>query len=136
MCIDVEQQPTDCAMPQDSVVQDSGPQDDKQRIYEAVREIAEKRSVIDQAKGMLMIIYGVDADDAFTLLRWQSQHHNVKLRAVAEQVVTDFSKASKQGRPVDRRTYDRLLASLHTRTEPTMVRDVVSEMADRINVSP
>lgn len=122
MSIGVEQQPPD----------GSAPHDDKHRIYEAVREIAGKRSLIDQAKGMLMLVYGVDAEDAFTLLRWQSQHHNVKLRAVAEQVVTDFSKASQQRAAVDRRTYDRLLASLHTRAEQTVVRDVVGEMADRI----
>jgi ABC-type hemin transport system ATPase subunit len=77
---------------------------EKQRIYEAVREIADKRSVIDQAKGMLMFVYGVDAEAAFGLLRWQSQHHNVKLRLVAEQMLKDFSHASQQTPPVDRRT--------------------------------
>jgi len=30
---------------------------------------------------------GVDADTAFDVLRQQSQHRNVKLRAVAEQLV-------------------------------------------------
>ena len=107
--------------------------DDKREIYEAVRDIAEKRSVIDQAKGMLMVVYGTDADAAFDLLRWQSQHHNVKLRVVAEQVVADFSRAARQSPAVSRRTYDALLASLHTRTEPVVLRDVVGEMADRID---
>ena len=107
--------------------------DDKRKIYEAVRDIAEKRSVIDQAKGMLMVVYGTDAEAAFALLRWQSQHHNVKLRVVAEQVVTDFSRAARQSPAVDRRTYDALLASLHTRTEPAVLRDVVGEIADRID---
>ena len=107
--------------------------DDKREIYEAVRDIAEKRSVIDQAKGMLMVVYGTDADAAFELLRWHSQHHNVKLRVVAEQVVADFSRAAQQGRALDRRTYDALLATLHTRTEPAVLRDVVGEIADRID---
>ena len=107
--------------------------DDKRQIYEAVRDIAEKRSVIEQAKGMLMVVYGADVDAAFDLLRWQSQHHNVKLRVVAEQVVTDFSRAARQSPTVDRRTYDALLASLHTRTEPAVLRDVVGEMADRMD---
>jgi ABC-type hemin transport system ATPase subunit len=102
---------------------------EKHRIYEAVREIAEKRAAIDQAKGMLMFVYGVDADAAFGLLRWQSQHHNVKLRLVAEQMLKDFSQASQQSPPVDRRTYDELLVTLHTRTEPTVLRDVVGDMA-------
>jgi hypothetical protein len=107
--------------------------DEKQRIYEAVREIAERRSVIDQAKGMLMFVYGVDADAAFGLLRWQSQHHNVKLRLVADQMLKDFSQVSQQSPPVDRRTYDELLVTLHTRTESVVLRDVVGEMACRID---
>ena len=107
--------------------------DDKREIYEAVRDIAEKRALIDQAKGMLMIVYGTDADAAFDLLRWQSQHHNVKLRVVAEQVVADFTHVSQQGPAVDRRKYDALLATLHTRTEPAVLRDVVGEIAERID---
>jgi hypothetical protein len=107
--------------------------DDKREIYEAVRDIAEKRSVIDQAKGMLMVVYGTDADAAFDLLRWHSQHHNVKLRVVAEQVVADFSAVSRQSPAVNRRTYDALLALLHTRTELPLLRDVVGEIADRID---
>jgi hypothetical protein len=107
--------------------------DAKREIYEAARDIAEKRAVIDQAKGMLMVVYGADADAAFDVLRWQSQHHNVKLRVVAEQVVADFSRASQQSTAVNRRTYDALLASLHTRTEPVVLRDVVAEIADRID---
>ena len=118
-----EQEPTsDSALP-----------DDKQRIYEAVRDIAEKRAIIDQAKGMLMVVYGIDADAAFGLLRWQSQHHNVKLRLMAEQLVQDFGRASQRGGAVDRRTYDELLVTIHTRTEPLILRDVVDEIAHRID---
>ena len=32
---------------------------------------------------MLMLVYGIDADTAFDLLRWRSQHTNVKLRLLA-----------------------------------------------------
>ena len=58
---------------------------DGARIIGAVGEIAERRSVIDQAKGVLML-YGIDADAAFALLWWQSQVQNVKLRLLAAQV--------------------------------------------------
>jgi hypothetical protein len=46
--------------------------------------------VIEQAKGMLMILYGIDADAAFAVLRWRSQELNVKLHAVAAQLVADL----------------------------------------------
>ena len=43
--------------------------------------------MIEQAKGMLMAIYGIDAAAAFDLLKWRSQETNVKLRSLAEQIV-------------------------------------------------
>jgi hypothetical protein len=43
------------------------------RVSEAVAEIAEARSGIEQAKGMLMLIYRISADSAFELLKWRSQ---------------------------------------------------------------
>ncbi|GHF95257.1 MULTISPECIES: GAF and ANTAR domain-containing protein [Amycolatopsis] len=64
------------------------------RRYLHARETAEhlrtaltSRAIIDQAKGMLMAIRQVDADDAFALLVEQSQRENVKLREVAERFV-------------------------------------------------
>ncbi|MDT7803469.1 MAG: hypothetical protein QOI78_6902 [Actinomycetota bacterium] len=46
------------------------------------------RAVIDQAKGILMALHRVSADDAFELLVKASQERNVKLREVARQLVT------------------------------------------------
>jgi AmiR/NasT family two-component response regulator len=43
--------------------------------------------VIEQAKGMLMLAYGLGAVAAFDLLRWRSQETNVKLRRLARQIV-------------------------------------------------
>ncbi len=45
------------------------------------------RSVIDQAKGALMLVHGVSDDTAFELLRWYSQRTNLRLRTLAERVV-------------------------------------------------
>ena len=59
--------------------------------------------MIEQAKGMLMVVYGIDADAAFALLRWQSQQYNVKLRLVAGQIAVDFTAASRR-RSADRST--------------------------------
>jgi GAF domain-containing protein len=54
---------------------------------EHLRTALTSRAAIDQAKGMLMAIRQVDADDAFALLVEQSQRENTKLREVAEQFV-------------------------------------------------
>jgi len=56
----------------------------------AVELSAETRAAIDQAKGALMITYGLDEDEAFALLRWHSQHNNIKLRDIAA-AITDRS---------------------------------------------
>ncbi|MEU4675233.1 ANTAR domain-containing protein [Amycolatopsis sp. NPDC023774] len=45
------------------------------------------RPVIEQAKGMLMVLRSWSADDAFAALREVSQHTNVKLHDVAAVVV-------------------------------------------------
>ncbi|TQS42591.1 GAF and ANTAR domain-containing protein [Cryptosporangium phraense] len=56
-------------------------------LAEQLREAIRSRTVIDQAIGVLMAQRKVPADDGFTLLREASQHLNVKLREVAQQVV-------------------------------------------------
>ena len=84
-------------------------------ITEAVAEIAEKRAAIEQAKGILMLIYRIQADAAFDLLKWRSQETNVKLRALAEQLIADV-RALEYGETVPpRSTFDRLLLTAHQR---------------------
>lgn len=53
----------------------------------ALARIAATRAVIDQAKGMLMMAVGCDADAAFTLLRKGSADGNLKLRDLAARLV-------------------------------------------------
>lgn len=52
-------------------------------VDEALEQISQSRAVIEQAKGALMLRFGLDADEAFALLRGSSQQANVKLRDVA-----------------------------------------------------
>ncbi|MDQ1701828.1 MAG: hypothetical protein QOF57_1080 [Frankiaceae bacterium] len=47
------------------------------------------RAVIEQAKGMLMVLHGINADDAFARLADQSQRANRKLRDVATTIVEE-----------------------------------------------
>ena len=59
----------------------------RQRTAEAVGAAAEHRAAIEQAKGALMLGFGVDHDAAFDLLRTYSNRSNVKLAALAEHIV-------------------------------------------------
>ena len=52
-----------------------------------VAEFKVHRAVIEQAKGVLMQLLSVDADQAFAVLKRYSQDHNVKLRFLAERLV-------------------------------------------------
>jgi GAF domain-containing protein len=56
-------------------------------LTEHLREALESRDVIGQAKGILMARRGCTPDAAFEALRKVSQHRNIKLREIAEQVV-------------------------------------------------
>ena len=87
----------------------------QQQVTAAVAEISENRGVIEQAKGMLMAVYGVGAEEAFKLLRWVSQKNNVKLRLLAEQITTEFASLSHNGQVPPRSTYDNLLMTAHER---------------------
>ncbi|MBB5165851.1 PAS and ANTAR domain-containing protein [Mycobacterium sp. AZCC_0083] len=87
----------------------------EERVTEAVAEIAEARGGIEQAKGMLMLIYQITADSAFELLKWRSQEANVKLRVLAEQVVKDFLGLTYDEVLPSRVEYDRLLLTAHLR---------------------
>lgn len=66
------------------------PEERESFISEAVAEIAANRAVIEQVKGILMMVYRIDADAAFDLLKWRSQEANIKLRLLAEQLLSDF----------------------------------------------
>jgi len=54
---------------------------------EQLRTAMISRAVIEQAKGILMERHKLTEDQAFTLLSHASQHTNIKLRTVADQLV-------------------------------------------------
>ena len=55
-------------------------------VDQAVASFAAHRAVIEQAKGVLMQLYSVDADTAWLMLRAYSQNHNHKVRELADVV--------------------------------------------------
>jgi len=96
------------------------------QVSHEVEDIAARRSPIDQAKGMLMLVYSIDADAAFDLLRWRSQESNVKLRDLAQQITVDFLGVPHNGTLPTRSVYDELLMTVHLR-----VNHGESQTADR-----
>ncbi|KGN40951.1 GAF and ANTAR domain-containing protein [Knoellia aerolata] len=57
------------------------------RLAGQLEQAMASRAVIEQAKGVLMAVRGIDEHEAFDWLRMTSQNRNVKLRSLAEQVV-------------------------------------------------
>jgi hypothetical protein len=80
-----------------------------QDVDRALELLQQSRPAIEQAKGALMAAYGIDADEAFTLLRRYSQACNVKVRDVAREIVA--SMVSQRGMdPAIRGRLDRMAA--------------------------
>jgi anti-anti-sigma factor len=60
-------------------------------VARVLHKAADARATIEQAKGALMLVYGLDAQTAFALLSWHSQHANIKLRDLARRLVTGMA---------------------------------------------
>ena len=86
-------------------------------VTAAVAEIAESRAAIEQVKGMLMLIYRFDSEAAFDLMKWRSQETNVKLRILAEQLLSDFGGLTYEEMLPPRATFDHLLLTAHQRVD-------------------
>lgn len=63
---------------------------------------------IEQAKGALMVTYGLSADAAFDLLRFHSQSGNVKIRALAAHLTGMMSALHTSGEAIVQ--FDRLMS--------------------------
>lgn len=79
-------------------------------ITTKVAAITERRAAIEQAKGMLKLVYDIDDDGAFNVLKTLSQVHNVKLVPLAQQIAEDFSSANRVD-TASRHQFDQLLFS-------------------------
>jgi hypothetical protein len=77
----------------------------------AVAASAANRDTIEQAKGVLMLAYGLDADAAFAMLKWWSRNRNVKVRNVADRLLA-VAREGHVSHPGLRRLLDALLDDL------------------------
>ncbi len=80
----------------------------------AIADFTTHRSQIEQAKGILMAIYGISATHAFDILVWRSQETNTKLRALVAGIIEDFSDRLDVPAGVRERA-DHLLLTTHKR---------------------
>jgi len=80
----------------------------------ALVEIAKTRSVIDQAKGIVMLGAGCDADEAFAILRKCSSHQNVKVNELSRRLV------ERASHPAPHQDNIRLRDALHLLSEPAL----------------
>lgn len=98
-------------------VTDSLAEHSRQVLDDALSEPYRARAVIEQAKGALMLIYGINSEQAFRVLTWRSQQTNTKLRTLAQQLV--FELNSMGGAALELRTrFDHLLLTVHQRLQP------------------
>jgi ANTAR domain/PAS fold len=88
--------------------------DDGAAIEDAIADFTENRAVIEQAKGVLMMTYGISAERAFDILVWRSQVTNTKLRRLATQLVDDFTTQLQVPACIRERA-DHLLLTAHER---------------------
>lgn len=74
----------------------------------AVRASAESSALIEQAKGILMFVYGIDGASAFAMLRWWANSNKQTVREVAERLADLASRGVVTGVGV-RHSLDALL---------------------------
>jgi ANTAR domain-containing protein len=71
----------------DTVVGNAADYGDAQRTAHQLQAAAESRSIVDQAKGMLMQAIGCSSDEALRWLRKASQERNIRVTDLAESVI-------------------------------------------------
>ena len=72
--------------------------DGVQRLAGQLEQAMASRAVIEQAKGVIMAMRGLPEYEAFEVLRKTSQDRNIKVRELAQQIVTGIVVREEQGR--------------------------------------
>jgi hypothetical protein len=90
----------------------------QQRITAEVERISDSRGTIDQAKGMLMAIYGLNSEAAFRILRGWSQTSNTKLHTLAEHLIASFTELGSGSELPPRSSYQQAIHDIRDNCEP------------------
>jgi hypothetical protein len=100
---------------------------ERQQVWDDAHEHFERRALIEQTKGMLMFVYGIDADEAFDVLRSHSQRHNIKLGVIAEQIRKDLYELAKAKGPARQLAFDGLMLTAQHRITNVAARQLNGE---------
>jgi hypothetical protein len=83
------------AIPEGTMTADAGSEGDEprgtaelQEEIEQLKEAVTSHAVVDQAIGMMVALGRVTPDQGWNVLREVSQHTNIKLRNIAEMIIT------------------------------------------------
>lgn len=83
----------------------------RESMTERIDEVVDHRSIIDQAKGALRLVYHLSDTQAFELLTWRSQATNMKVRDLAAAICDHLAYVDMT--PQARSQFDHLLLSVH-----------------------
>ncbi|WP_373292929.1 PAS and ANTAR domain-containing protein [Nocardia jinanensis] len=83
----------------------------------AIPGLVAARELIEQAKGAVMMVYGISAEQAFRVLIWRSQETNIKLRDLAAELIAAVGEFGGAGTHT-RTRFDHLLLTVHDRPQP------------------
>jgi hypothetical protein len=78
--------------------------DDARRTASQLKDAAEGRAIVDQAKGILMHALGCSADEALDRLRQASQRRNIRAIDLAREVVASGGRQADGSAPVGHAT--------------------------------
>ena len=68
-----------------------------------------------ERRNAAMVVYGIDADVAFDILKWRSQESNINRRLLAERLMSQFQSLRYDEAPPRRSTFDHILMAVAQR---------------------
>ncbi|WP_067683208.1 PAS and ANTAR domain-containing protein [Nocardia miyunensis] len=89
-------------------------QERNETLSEALPDVIASRAPIEQAKGILILVYNLNSEQAFAVLKWRSQQTNTKLRDLAAQLVEDAKQLDPNSAGI-RSRFDHILLTVHER---------------------
>ena len=95
-------------------------QERNEALSDALPDVIANRAAIEQAKGILTLVYNLNSEQAFAVLKWRSQQTNTKLRDLAAQLVQDAKQLDSNIGGL-RTKFDHILLTVHERASGTSV---------------